>query len=156
MLKDLPKPLQLPLKFPNQDFFPSKCRTLKYASWEVFFISFIFIIFNFLIALKCLLFLPHNNTNQPYVDMFSLPPPPLSRLSRLSQSARLGSLCRTAASHRLSALHMEIYIHANAAFSGHRPLPTVSTGLLSASASLWKFSLKKGWLLCVMGGKLPE
>ena len=62
-------------------------------------------------------FLPYKNVmshNYLYIDMhpfpFESPSPFPSHTSRLSQDARLCSLCHVAASHQLSVLHMIEYI----------------------------------------------
>ena len=51
----------------------------------------------------------HNYTYTPF--LMSLPPLPISRPSRSSKSASLGSLCYTGTSHHQSNLHTIEYIH---------------------------------------------
>ena len=70
------------------------------------------------IALQCLCwFLPYNSANQPYLDIYHLPPESTphnhSHTPRSSQSTGLGSLCCTATYHQLSILHMVVYIWAS-------------------------------------------
>ena len=84
-------------------------------------------IFNWIIALQhCVGFchtsvwISHRNTLFP-PSWTSVPPPSPPHPSRLSQSTELSSLFHTANSHRLSVLHMAVYMFQCCSFSSSHP-----------------------------------
>ena len=69
----------------------------------------------------------------------SLPLP--SHLSRLSQSTGLSSLCYTTTSHKLSILHMIMYMHQCYVLnSSHPSLTSFSSPLLFTHSAVWQVS----------------
>ena len=72
--------------------------------------------------------------------MYALPREPPSPLpchpSRSSQSSRLGSLCYTAASHELSALHMIAYVNATLPIRPTLSLPRCVKSILYVCVSI--------------------
>ena len=113
-------------------------RTRNFLSLTVF--SYLYLECNCFTMLCC--FLRYSSVNQPYVHIYPLPlglpsprPPRPIPPSRSSQSTRLTSLCKTAASHRIYAWSCT-YAGPLSQVAPPSPSPSVYTILFSMSAAL--------------------